>query len=71
MVTEGADNDTAIERLYLAALSRYPTADERRTLGATMAGPGGNGAAITASRRRALEDLVWAVLTGKEFLFNH
>jgi hypothetical protein len=24
----------------------------------------------SASRREALEDLFWAVLTGKEFLFN-
>ena len=24
-----------------------------------------------ASRREALEDLFWAVLTGREFLFNH
>lgn len=71
LVSEGVDNDTAVERLYLIALSRYPTGEERRALAATMDGAGGNGAAIGASRRRALEDLAWAVLTGKEFLFNH
>jgi hypothetical protein len=70
----GADNRAAIERLYLAALSRPPTGDELRTLSQAMdaslardtAAPPG-----ASPRRRVLEDLAWAILTGTEFLFNH
>ena len=71
----GADNRTAIERLYLAALSRPPTAAELYGLGQAMdeamtrdrdaPGP------ASSARRRVLEDLAWAILTGTEFLFNH
>jgi hypothetical protein len=71
LVSEGVDMDTAIERLYLAALSRYPTADERRSLAAGMEQHHGSGPSVGPLPRRALEDLAWAILTGKEFLFNH
>ena len=69
LLAEGADDETAVERLYLAALSRYPSPDERRSLAAALKSASGEGAA--ASRRRGLEDLAWAVLTSREFLFNH
>jgi hypothetical protein len=61
----GVTPDQAIERLYLTALSREPTTDERRKLSAILAG------AAPAARRGAVEDVVWAVVTSKEFLFNH
>jgi hypothetical protein len=51
------------EELYFAALGRAPGADERRTLGARIdAAP---------DRRQVIEDLAWAVLTSREFLFTH
>jgi hypothetical protein len=51
------------EELYFAALGRAPGADERRTLGARVdAAP---------DRRHVIEDLAWAVLTSREFLFTH
>jgi hypothetical protein len=59
------DNRAAIERLYLAALSRHPTDDEVRTLSQVM-----DEGAARGDRRQTLEDLAWAVLTGKEFLCN-
>ena len=71
LVSERVDMDTAIERLYLAALSRYPTADERLALAAALEPEGGSGPSAATPPRRALEDLAWAILTGKEFLFNH
>jgi hypothetical protein len=70
LVDARTDNRTAVERIYLAALSRYPAEEELRTLSQSMdealkrAGP-------DAARRPVLEDLAWAVLTGREFLFNH
>jgi hypothetical protein len=69
------ESDPAIvERLFLSALSRRPTAAERermlKTLKDATAGVADPKAAATA-RRQAVEDLYWAVLTSREFLFNH
>jgi Protein of unknown function (DUF1553)/Protein of unknown function (DUF1549)/Bacterial Ig-like domain (group 2) len=70
LLAAGADNRTVIERIYLSALSRFPTETELRTLSASL-----DAAAATApdpsARRQALEDFAWAVLTGREFLFTH
>jgi hypothetical protein len=62
-------SDAAIvDRVFLAALSRAPTADERAKFLPILAGAAKDG---PAARREAIEDFVWAVLTGREFLFNH
>jgi hypothetical protein len=53
----------AIEELYLACLSRPPTADERnKTLGYLDR---------QANKQQGLEDVLWALLNSKEFMFNH
>ena len=71
LVDSGVDNRTAVERLYLAALSRHPTAEELRTLTQAIdEAAARESAAPATARRRVLEDLAWAILTGKEFLFN-
>jgi hypothetical protein len=63
----GATDETIINHLYLSALSRRPEpAELSRLLGLMSDGKG-----ATESRRQAIEDLVWAVLTSKEFMFNH
>lgn len=56
---------TVIEEAFFSALSRPPSASERERLVKMIeeAGPGG--------RRAAIEDLYWAILNSKEFLFNH
>ena len=69
LVDGGSDNRTAVERIYLAALSRYPSDEEVRTLSKAMDETLARGPA--SARRPVLEDLAWAVLTGREFLFNH
>ena len=75
LVTTNASNQAAIERIYLAALSRYPAAEELRALSeaidAASPPPAGGTAREPSERRRALEDLAWAILTGREFLFTH
>jgi hypothetical protein len=58
-----------VEHLYLTALSRYPTELERaKAIKSLQQACGPDWA---QSRKEALEDFAWAVLTGKEFIFNH
>ncbi len=54
-----------VSQLYKLALSREPTAAERAKLLPLLAE-----AKTEAERREAVEDLMWAVLTSREFLFN-
>jgi len=62
------DSDAKIvDRVFLLALSRQPTAAEKKKFLAILAEASAEGA---QSRREAVEDFVWAVLTGREFLFN-
>jgi hypothetical protein len=65
LMTGSLPNYRIVEDLYLTALSRYPTDRELTELLTTM-----NGAA-PAERRAVLEDVYWAVLSSREFLFNH
>lgn len=69
-----ATDAEVLDRLFLAALTRKPTAAERsrllKVLTDAVAGRLDPKAAAEA-RRQAVEDLYWATLTGNEFLFNH
>ena len=70
----GLSNPKILDHLYLSALSRYPTAAERQALIAALDEAEKETAADPLERdprRKPLEDLMWAMLTGKEFLFNH
>ena len=62
-------NREIVESLYLAAYSRYPTQTEmsETTQLLETASQGGD----PKAKREAVEDFAWAVLTGKEFVFNH
>ncbi len=53
-----------IEELYMLAMSRVPTAEETQTAVAYLEKKKDN-------LRAAYEDLIWAVINSKEFLFNH
>jgi hypothetical protein len=53
-----------IDELYLGTLSRFPTEEER----ALMLQPF---QAVGADRTAATEDVLWALLNSKEFVFNH
>jgi hypothetical protein len=52
-----------LDELYLAALSRFPNSDERQV--------GLNHLESATERRAAVEDLTWALINSKEFLFQH
>jgi hypothetical protein len=68
MVAEGKSNSEVLDELYWSALSRAPTERERAAI---MAAVGREPSADPDARRRALEDLAWAILTSTEFLFTH
>jgi hypothetical protein len=54
-----------IEQASLAALSRPPTASEKDRMLAAL------NQTSEADKRAALEDIYWALLSSREFLFNH
>jgi hypothetical protein len=58
-------DERAIEDAYLSAVSRPPSAGERERLLKVIA------TAKKDDRRMLLEDTYWALLSSKEFLFNH
>jgi hypothetical protein len=66
-LTEKIGDEEAVRRVYLLALSREPTAAEMTKFKALLAEAASD---TKATRREALEDLFWAVLSSKEFLFN-
>jgi hypothetical protein len=65
LVKSDMPNYRIIEDLYLTAVSRYPSDSEMTQLLATL------NTAPAAERRAVLEDTYWAVLSSREFLFNH
>lgn len=65
LITSGLPNYRIVEELYLSALSRYPTDAELSEILPILS------EAPTEERRKALEDVFWAVLSSREFLFNH
>jgi hypothetical protein len=72
LIRLGFSNEQIVGYLYLASLSRHPTDAERSTLLHALDAaeheiiPG-----IEDSRRAALIDMSWALLTGEEFMFDH
>jgi len=62
---DNAPNQNIIEDAYLSALSRFPTQAEKAKILKVLNG------ASPSERRAVVEDIYWAVLSSKEFLFNH
>lgn len=61
-------NEDVIERLFFRALTRQPTIAEKNRLLVLMKSSGDD---PSATRQQVLEDVFWAVLSSREFLFNH
>lgn len=70
----GLSDAKILDHLFLSAYSRYPADTERQQMvTALKASRATTGSAEVQRdvRRKALEDMMWAVLTSKEFLFNY
>ena len=70
----GLSDAKTLDHLFLSAYSRYPTDAEKQPMLAALRkareAPGSTDVQREA-RRHALEDMMWATLTSKEFLFNY
>ena len=64
LIKSGADDATLVDQLFLATLSRYPAAAERKIAVAELA-------SRATDRRRAAEDLLWTLMNHPEFLFQY
>lgn len=62
---EKLSDEAVVERAFALALARPPSDAERRRFLEQLA------QAKEAPRRDLIEDVLWAVLTSREFLFNH
>jgi hypothetical protein len=58
-----ATPEQALDRLYVRCLSRFPTAAERQALLESIK--------QAPNPQQGLEDVFWAVLNSREFVFNH
>ena len=63
LVEQGVSDEKIVEELYLAALSRYPTKNERRQLKKLISS--------SSSQEEALRNLQWGMLRSREFAENH
>jgi hypothetical protein len=66
-LAESLSDAEAVKRVFVLALCREPTPAERTKMTGLLKDAG----TTPAARREALEDVFWAVLTSREFLFNH
>jgi hypothetical protein len=63
LVKEGKTDREIVEECYLAALCRPPTENESNKALSYLSSHG--------NRTQALEDVLWAILNSKEFIFQH
>jgi hypothetical protein len=65
LIAESKPDQELIDELFLISLSRLPTQHEREEIAAVLA------ATPAEERRIVLEDVVWGIVSSREFLFNH
>lgn len=75
LADEDRPAEEKVRELYLAAFAREPRADELKTsldyLAEPRAGANGDPLDEKQAARINFEDILWALISSKEFLFNH
>ena len=64
LVNQNAPDEQILDEFYLAALTRFPTAEEKSELLKFLA-------QRSSRRQETLAGLVWAALNSREFAYNH
>jgi len=64
LADSSASPEAIVDELFLGLLSRYPAPVEKKAMLELFKETGGN-------RRAAVEDILWALLNTREFVFNH
>ena len=64
MLQKGASDEEIIAEFYLAALSRLPELDEKQELLWVLG-------QRSSRRAETLDRLIWAILSSREFAYNH
>jgi hypothetical protein len=70
----GLSDSRILDNLYLSAFSRYPSEEEKKPLLDALRKARtttGSPEVQREAHRQAVEDMMWAMLTSKEFLFNY
>jgi hypothetical protein len=70
----GLSDSKILDHLFLSAYSRYPTETEKQEIVESLKGSRAARGSVDIQRdvrQKALEDMEWALLTSKEFLFNY
>ena len=65
LLAEKTPPEKIVEEAYLSSLSRYPTEAEQHKIVQVLT------ETKESEKRAVVEDVYWAILSSKEFLFNH
>lgn len=65
LLASGLSDEKIVEQAYLLALSREPSKTERAGMLGSLA------TAQSTEKRAAVEDVLWSLMSSREFLFNH
>lgn len=75
LAKEEGNEDIAIDQIYRIAFSRLPTDEEssiaKDHIGKPRTNSAGKPLPAATARRQGYEDLIWAIMNTKEFLYNH
>ena len=63
LLAEKKTHDEILDTIYFRCLTRRPSEIERQKLHAEIA--------LNDNKQQALEDVFWAILNSREFVFNH
>jgi mono/diheme cytochrome c family protein len=67
LIADGRTPEQIVEEVYVRSFSRQPTAEEMKQIMSQVTSVGED----AALREQVLNDVFWAVLNSKEFMFNH